>query len=207
MTAKDRIMIEIKNITLYYGDEKVLDNISCEIPEGKSACFWGPSGSGKSSLLKLIMGLEIPAKGEITIDGIPVEAENIHAIRKKISWIPQNINLPVNNINELVKLLDLDEKQTTLFMKYAGYLIPEMEQIKEKKFQEISGGQKQRIVIAAVLALGKKILLMDEPTSALDAASVARMINLILKELDLTVVSASHDKQWAEANDIILKLK
>jgi len=200
-------MIEIKNVTLYYGDEKVLDNISCEIPRGKSACFWGPSGSGKSSLLKLIMGLEIPTAGEITVDGIPVVAENIQAVREKISWVPQNINLPVNNTMELLALLELDERQKALFMKYAKYLIPEMDNLKGKNFQDISGGQKQRIVIAAVLALEKEILLLDEPTSALDAASVERMINLILRDLDLTVVSASHDKQWADACDILIKLK
>ena len=200
-------MIKIKNISLSYGKEKVLDNISCEIAEGQSVCFWGPSGSGKSSLLKLIMGFEIPTSGEIRIDNLLVNAENIHEIRKKIAWIPQNINLPVNNIKELAKLLYLNEEQIILFKDYARQLNPGADILFDKNFQDISGGQKQRLVIAAVLSLNKKILLMDEPTSALDEGSVDNMINLILKKLPLTVVSASHDKKWADANDIILKLK
>lgn len=198
-------MIQIKNISLSYEDELVLDNVSCEISKGQNVCFWGPSGSGKSSLLKLLMGFEIPSSGEIIIDGIPVNEENITDIRKNIGWIPQNINLPVNNTKELIKLLYLDKKQEKEFNDYTKKLNLD-DNLLNKDFQEISGGQKQRIVIAAVLSLDKPILLMDEPTSALDADSVDNLINLILKNNELTVISASHDKKWADANDQILHL-
>ena len=198
-------MIQIKNISLSYDKELVLDNISYQISKGQNVCFWGPSGSGKSSLLKLLMGFEIPDSGVIIIDDIRVNEENINEIRKKIAWIPQNINLPVNNSKELIKLLYLDKKQQQNFYKYSKKLKLD-ESLLNKDFQEISGGQKQRIVIAAVLSLDKPVLLMDEPTSALDAGSVDSLINLILKNDNLTVISASHDKKWAEANDLILQL-
>lgn len=198
-------MIKIKNISLSYEDELVLDNISCEISQNQSICFWGPSGSGKSSLLKLLMGFEIPSSGEIVIDKIPVTDENIHQIRKKIAWIPQNINLPVSNTKELMELLYLDKNKQKKFLRYSKELNLDRSLL-DKDFQEISGGQKQRIVIAAVLSLDKPILLMDEPTSALDENSVNNLINLILKNKDLTVISASHDKRWADANNLILHL-
>ena len=198
-------MIQIKNISLSYEKELVLDNISCDIPNGQNICFWGPSGSGKSSLLKLLMGFEIPDSGEIIIDNIRVNDENINEIRKKLAWIPQNINLPVNNTKELIELLYLDKRQQQNFNNYITKLKLD-ESLLNKDFQEISGGQKQRIVIAAVLSLDKPVLLMDEPTSALDADSVDSLINLILKNNDLTVISASHDKKWADANDLILHL-
>ncbi len=198
-------MIQIKNISLSYEKELVLDNISCDISKGQNICFWGPSGSGKSSLLKLLMGFEIPDSGEIIIDNIRVNDENINEIRKKLAWIPQNINLPVNNTKELIELLYLDKRQQQNFNNYITKLKLD-ESLLNKDFQEISGGQKQRIVIAAVLSLDKPILLMDEPTSALDADSVDSLINLILKNSDLTVISASHDKKWADANNLILQL-
>ena len=198
-------MIQIKNISLSYEKELVLDNISCDISKGQNICFWGPSGSGKSSLLKLLMGFEIPDSGEIIIDNIRVNDENINEIRKKLAWIPQNINLPVNNTKELIELLYLDKRQQQNFNNYITKLKLD-KSLLNKDFQEISGGQKQRIVIAAVLSLDKPVLLMDEPTSALDADSVDSLINLILKNNDLTVISASHDKKWADANDLILQL-
>ncbi len=198
-------MIKINNISLSYGEEVVLDNLSCDIPKGQSICFWGPSGSGKSSLLKLLMGFEIPSSGKIIIDDILLSEENINEIRKKIGWIPQNINLPVNNTTELINLLYLDKEQQKKFRFYSNKLELDNNLLK-KDFHEISGGQKQRIVIAAVLSLDKPVLLMDEPTSALDTESVDNLINLILKNKTLTVISASHDKKWANANDLILHL-
>ncbi len=198
-------MIQIKNISLSYGDEKVLDKINFEINKGQNVCFWGPSGSGKSSLLKLLMGFEIPQSGKVIIGGMELTRENIEPVREKIAWIPQNINLPVNNSKELLNLLYLDKKQQQKFENYIRKLNLD-DNLTNKDFREISGGQKQRIVIAAVLALDKPIILMDEPTSALDSDSVDKLINLILKNNKLTVISASHDKKWADANDLILQL-
>ena len=198
-------MIQIQNISLSYGNEKILENISCEIGKNESICFWGPSGSGKSSLLRLLMGFEIPSSGKIIIDGLYLNNKNIHQIRNKITWVPQNINLPVANTAELLELLNLSENQKNIFPKFLNKLGIENSLI-SKHFQEVSGGQKQRIVIAAVLSKQKPILLLDEPTSALDKESVSKLIKLVFHDLNITVVSASHDLFWSNANNKILKL-
>ena len=198
-------MIKIENIHLSYNDEIVLNGINCMINKGESICFWGPSGSGKSSLMKIIMGIEVPDSGKIIIDGIELNSESIIEVRKKIIWVPQNINLPVNNSTELLQLLMLDSKQKLKFEEFVFEMGID-KNILDKDFQEISGGQKQRIVIASGLALQKPILLLDEPTSALDAESVDKLIGLILTQLNITVISASHDKNWSKANNQILRL-
>lgn len=195
----------MQNITLSYGEEKVLENISCEVSKGENICFWGPSGSGKSSLLRLMMGFEIPDSGKIFIDGEILNSETISHIRNKIAWVPQNINLPVRNTQELVELINLNEDQKSLFSRYLRKLGLD-ESLVSRDFQEISGGQKQRIVISAVLSKEKPILLLDEPTSALDELSVEKLIDLVFHELNITVLSASHDPVWAKANKKLLKL-
>ena len=198
-------MIKIENINLSFNNEVVLNNVNYTINKGENICFWGSSGSGKTSLLKIINGIITPQSGKIIVDSVELTHESIQDIRTKISWIPQNINLPVNNSNQLIQLLQLNDKQQSDFLDFV-YKLGLNKDIVKKSFQEVSGGQKQRIVISAILALKKPILLLDEPTSALDDESVKKLMKLIYEELSFTVISASHDKQWSEAADKILKL-
>lgn len=198
-------MIKIENINLTFSNEVVLSDVNYKINKGEKVCFWGSSGSGKTSLLKLINGIIRPQSGKIIVDGLMLNENNVKEIRNKISWIPQDINLPVDNSKELINLLLLNDFQQSEFFDFV-YKLGLEKDITKKSFQEISGGQKQRIVIAAILALKKPILLLDEPTSALDEISVQKLINLIIEDPNLTVVSASHDKQWSEAVNKVLKL-
>lgn len=198
-------MIKIENVNLTFNNEIVLNNVNYTINKGENICFWGSSGSGKTSLLKILNGIITPQTGKVIIDNIELNQESIKNIRTKISWIPQNINLPVNNSEQLIQLLQLNEEQQSDYIDYIHRLGLHKD-IVQKSFQKVSGGQKQRIVISAILALKKPILLLDEPTSALDNESVKKLIKLIIEDLNYTVISATHDIQWSEAADKILKL-
>ncbi|WP_075590241.1 ABC transporter ATP-binding protein [Labilibacter marinus] len=197
-------MIECKNISLSFEDHLVFKDFNLKIEKGESVCISGDSGKGKSTLLKLMQGFELIDEGSIVIDDIQQSESTIQTIRNKITWIPQNINLPVKNGIELMELLHVeDEKEQVYgFLKQLG--VDENNFIKD--FTEISGGQKQRIIIAICLSLDNEIILMDEPTSSLDENSIQLLIQLIQNLKRKTIVSASHNASWLKSVDRVISL-
>ncbi len=196
-------MIEIKDLKKSYNNEPVLKGINLTIKKGDIFGFAGRSGTGKSTLLRCINGIEHFESGTITVDQIDVgtlDANNIRTFRKNIGMIFQSFSL-INRISVYenvalpMKCWNYDKK--TIDIKVKELL--EVVGIKEKiycKARELSGGQKQRVAIARALAMNPSILLCDEATSALDPKSTNSIINLlskINKELGLTIIIVSHE--------------
>ncbi len=197
-------MININQITLSFQDKTILDNFSAQIRRGEHVCFSGPSGRGKSSLLKIIQAYLIPAKGEISIDGLTLNRLQVKNIRNKMAYVPQNIHLPVKNGTELLEMLaksQLSEK-TEIFCEKLG--LPR--EMLSRSFDEMSGGQKQRIVIAVCLSLEREILLLDEPTASLDDEAIDALIECIKGLENTTVVSASHNTKWLNAAGRVISI-
>ena len=188
-------MIQCQNIELTFSGKKIFDKLNLFIEKGENVCLSGPSGKGKSTLLKILQGYIIPDKGQISINDTALTTSTINKIRQSMIWIPQNINLPVNNGMELLSLMHMQFsiKAVNGFTQQLGL----DEDIISKDFREISGGQKQRIVISICLSLNKKIILMDEPTSSLDDDSIHLLVRTIKSLNDKTIVSASHNQLWA----------
>ena len=197
-------MININQITLSFQDKTILDNFSAQIRRGEHVCFSGPSGRGKSSLLKIIQAYLIPAKGEISIDGLTLNRLQVKNIRNKMAYVPQNIHLPVKNGTELLEMLaksQLSEK-AEIFCEKLG--LPR--EMLSRSFDEMSGGQKQRIVIAVCLSLEREILLLDEPTASLDNEAIDALIECIKGLENTTVVSASHKSKWLNAAGRVISI-
>ena len=197
-------MININQITLSFQDKTILDNFSAQIRRGEHVCFSGPSGRGKSSLLKIIQAYLIPAKGEISIDGLTLNRLQVKNIRNKMAYVPQNIHLPVKNGTELLEMLaksQLSEK-AEIFCEKLG--LPR--EMLSRSFDEMSGGQKQRIVIAVCLSLEREILLLDEPTASLDDEAIDALIECIKGLENTTVVSASHNTKWLNAAGRVISI-
>ena len=197
-------MININQITLSFQDKTILDNFSAQIRRGEHVCFSGPSGRGKSSLLKIIQAYLIPAKGEISIDGLTLNRLQVKNIRNKMAYVPQNIHLPVKNGTELLEMLaksQLSEK-AEIFCEKLG--LPR--EMLSRSFDEMSGGQKQRIVIAVCLSLEREILLLDEPTASLDDEAIDALIECIKGLENTTVVSASHYSKWLNAAGRVISI-
>ena len=197
-------MLNINQITLSFQDKTILDNFSAQIRRGEHVCFSGPSGRGKSSLLKIIQAYLIPAKGEISIDGLTLNRLQVKNIRNKMAYVPQNIHLPVKNGTELLEMLaksQLSEK-TEIFCEKLG--LPR--EMLSRSFDEMSGGQKQRIVIAVCLSLEREILLLDEPTASLDDEAIDALIECIKGLENTTVVSASHNTKWLNAAGRVISI-
>ena len=165
---------------------------------------FGESGKGKTTLLKLIQGFELPDEGEIWVDGELLGEESVLALRNKMVWIPQNIHLPVANGEKLLELLELNNHQDQVAMYLQQLGLPR--DILKKDFAEISGGQKQRIIIAICLCIERPIIMMDEPTSSLDETSIHLLLETLRGLKNKTIISASHNKTWMKQADSIIAL-
>lgn len=197
-------MIKCKDISLSFDGKKVLDNLNIHIEKGEHACIRGISGKGKSTFLKILQGYVLPSSGTIEINGEQLNAANIKSIRKSMVWIPQNINLPVQNGLELAQMMNLQVQESTV-NKLLNQLGLEFDII-NKDFSKISGGQKQRVVIAICFALDKDIVLMDEPAASLDDESTSLIIKVVKQFSGKTIVSASHNHLWVKSADKIYDL-
>jgi ABC-type polar amino acid transport system ATPase subunit len=192
-------MLSIKNITKTFGDKKILNNVSVDVPKGGIAIFLGESGVGKSTLLRLLNNLETLQQGSITFDAIKLDPQTIHK-NHIVGMVFQNFNLfnhltILENVTlALEKVMGKTKKEAeviarNLLAKYG------LEDKVDKYPAQLSGGQKQRVALVRSLALKPKIICLDEPTSALDpflTSSVAKIINELALE-GLIVLIATHD--------------
>lgn len=169
--------IEIKNVTFRYGNRKpVLKNISFTIPKGKKVALVGASGSGKSTIAKLLLKYYEPEEGEIRIDGVDIADYRNQSLRKAISYVPQNIelfsksiydnirvsrmNAALEEVKEAAKAADAHDFIKKLPMQYYTWL--------EEAGNGLSGGEKQRIALARAFLKKNNFYIMDESTSNLD---------------------------------------
>ena len=184
--------IEIKNLTFRYGNRKpALDNVSFTIPEGKKVAIVGASGSGKSTIAKLLLKYYEPESGEITIDGVDIQEYTNSSIRKAISYVPQNIelfsksifenirmsrlNATLDEVKEAAKKADAHDFIKRLPSQYNTYL--------EEAGNGLSGGEKQRLVLARAFLKDSQFYIMDESTSNLDFATENVIFDMIYNKL------------------------
>lgn len=204
-------IIEVKNLSYsYYSEKEVLKDVNLTIEKGKYISILGHNGSGKSTLAKVLMGLYMGFKGEISIDGLTLNNENLHAIRSSIAMVFQN---PDNQFIGATVEDDIAfglENNRVPHGQMAAIVRDFAEKVGilpyiEKEPAHLSGGQKQRVAIAGVLALNPKIVILDEATSMLDPKGKQEIQNLI-KQIrgnnpDLTVISITHDIEEAYLSD------
>lgn len=191
--------------------EKALHNVSFHIKAGEWIAIVGHNGSGKSTLSKLIDGLLKADSGEIIVDGMVMNPENVWDIRSKIGIVFQNPdNQFVGSTVEDDVAFGLENqgvpREEMLRRVDEALALVGMKDFKKKQPSNLSGGQKQRVAIAGVLALQSKIMILDEATSMLDPEGRMRMIEIVksLKaQKDLTIISITHDIEEAKLADRI----
>ena len=200
--------IEIKSLNAYYDKLHVLKDVDVKVEKGEIISLIGPSGSGKSSLLKMLVGLLVPKSGEVKINNEVINYENkkdLRAVREKIGIVFQQYNL-FQNMNVLknvciapTKIQKRDPKQAE------DQAIELLEKVglkdKLKSYpDELSGGQQQRVAIARALCLNPQILLLDEVTSALDPELVQEVLDSIrlLASDGMTMLIVSHEMSFVK---------
>ena len=204
-------MISIKHLSKTFHDSDgtsltVLKDINCEITQGEVISIIGPSGTGKSTLLRAINMLEPPTGGQIWVDGENITAKGypLHMLRRKMGMVFQNFNLfehmtVLDNITYApVTLLKVPREQAVAealeLLRKVG-----MVQKAEAYPSSLSGGQKQRVAIARSLAMHPEVILFDEPTSALDPTMVGEVLSVIraLAKEGLTMLIVTHEMRFA----------
>ena len=201
-------MLEVKNLSKEFNGHQILRDISFTLKDGEIMTIVGPSGTGKTTLLRIIAGLETKDAGEILIDGNPYDSGKVGVVFQDYNLFP-NLNV-LQNIT-LAPTLVL-KKSKTEAEQDARVLLKRLQMSgREQQYPyELSGGQKQRVAIARALAMKPRILCYDEPTSALDPnlrKEVEKMI-LSLKKSGLTQLIITHDLNFAEnVADQMLKVR
>ena len=199
-------MIEIKNISKWYGNFQVLKDCSVDVEKGEVVVVCGPSGSGKSTLIKTVNALEPFQKGEIIVDGISVgdPKTNLPQLRSRVGMVFQHFELfPHLSIRENLVLAQMKvlgrgrEEATERGLK----LLDRVGLLKHAdKFPgQMSGGQQQRVAIARALAMDPEIMLFDEPTSALDPELVGEVLQVMqdLAASGMTMAVVTHEIGFA----------
>lgn len=195
-------IISFQNVTKGYGEHTILHNLNLNIRKGEFLTVIGSSGSGKTTMLKLINGLLTPESGSILIEGKDISKENQTLLRRNIGYVIQGIGLFPHmtvrkNIAYVPGLLNHRDKERTRKAVERLIRVVGLEQEMLDRYpSELSGGQRQRVGIARALAANPDILLMDEPFGAVDEITRKMLqaeISRIHQELGVTIVFITHD--------------
>lgn len=189
-------LITVENLSAYYENKQVFENLKFSVQEGDYLCIIGENGSGKTTLMKTILGFDIKHKGVIKLNGFA---------KKEIGYLPQKTqhqkDFPAS-VNEVVmsgfagkgffgaRYSKSQKQQAYENMKLLG-----IQKLSEKSFSDLSGGQQQKVLLCRALCAAKKVLLLDEPTTSLDETAAEEMYSII-RELNangLAVIMITHD--------------
>lgn len=198
------MLLKVDNITKSFGTLDILKDVSLGLKRGETKVIMGPSGTGKSTLLRCINHLNPPDSGTVRLDGVTVTEKNINAMRQKIAFVFQDFNL-------FLHLSALDNVAIGM-NKLKGLSKAEARSRAEKELErvgmshrsdsypaQLSGGQQQRVSIARALAMDPEVILFDEPTSALDPELTGEVITVMQKLASegMTMLVVSHEVGFA----------
>ena len=208
--------IEVKNLSVLFGEKAALKDISFSVPAGSRTAIIGPTAAGKTQLLYLLTGLLLPTKGEIDIDEKNIKEYDKECLHSQIGFVFQDSILFNLSLRENIAFSNaagdtyLDKAiNTAELLDFIDTLPDKLDTIVSERGTSLSGGQKQRIMLARALALNPKILLLDDFTSRVDNQTEAKILNNIKENYpDLTLVSVTQKIQSVEHyNQIILLME
>ena len=197
-------IISLKNIEKRFGETIILQNVDADIEKGEVISVIGPSGTGKSTLLRAINFLDPPTGGEVRFDGEIITKRNMDNTRRRMGMVFQSFGLfsHLNVLDNLtagpVRLLNIPKAEAcekaldllkTIGLSERAYYFP----------RQLSGGQKQRVAIARCLAMSPEVILFDEPTSALDPTMVSEVMAVMrsLAKSGMTMIVVTHEMEFA----------
>ncbi|MCE4556919.1 amino acid ABC transporter ATP-binding protein [Roseateles cellulosilyticus] len=200
-------MIDIKNVSKWYGSFQVLTDCTTSIKKGEVVVVCGPSGSGKSTLIKTVNALEPFQKGDIVVDGISIAdpKTNLPKLRSRVGMVFQHFelfphlsvteNLTIAQVKVLGRSADDAKARGLKMLDRVG-----LSAHKDKFPGQLSGGQQQRVAIARALSMDPIVMLFDEPTSALDPEMVGEVLDVMVKlaQEGMTMMCVTHEMGFAK---------
>ena len=195
-------MLRFEHVSLSYGSQQILDDLSFEIQEGQMAVLIGPSGCGKTTMLSLLGGLDSPRKGKILYDGTDIKEYGLDKHRQDhVAFIFQGYNLieymTVKENVELTAKLPVEEALEKVGLS---------RELWNRNVLKLSGGQQQRVAIARGIASNKPVILADEPTGNLDEDTAKGIMELLKKsahEEGRCVIMVTHSSALAKEADVV----
>lgn len=199
-------MIRFENINLEFDDKVLFDKFNMTISKGEKVLLRAPSGKGKSTLFKLLLGFKKQDNGEIIFDNHRLGKDTIHYFRENIAYVSQDIDLSNKNVWDLIteifsyklnKSKAISKEKVMDLFKY--FTLPS--KLLCKEINQLSGGQRQRLGLIICILLDREVWLLDEVTSGLDSALKELVVQYVLKQ-DKTILIISHDNVWLEKNNV-----
>ncbi len=202
-------MIVFKNIHLKFQDKVLFEQFNLEITEGSKVLLKAPSGKGKSSLIKMLLGFITPDKGEVYLDHKKLNKQTLPYFRKNIGYVSQDVDLRNEKMETLLEQISgfnsnkhLDFSKEKIASLFTFFELHKAHLTKTPK--ELSGGERQRMGLVICALLDRKVWLLDEVTSGLDEAAKEKVVNYIMEQ-NKTILISSHDKIWTENKEISIK--
>ncbi|MCG8485052.1 MAG: ABC transporter ATP-binding protein [Clostridia bacterium] len=199
-------LIQFNNISLRFGDKIVFDNYNMHVNKGEKILLSAPSGSGKSSLFKLLMGFQRPQAGDIVLNGKRLQKNNLTYFRSSIGYVSQDVNLRNIEAWDLIteifsykqnNHIEINKEEVLNLIEYFNL----SSDILNKKVSQLSGGERQRLGLIICILLDRPIWLLDEVTSGLDKDMKEKVVDYVLNQ-DKTVLIISHDRVWSKNNAV-----
>jgi osmoprotectant transport system ATP-binding protein len=207
-------MIDVREVSKAFGPNRVLDRVTVAVPAGRTTVLLGPSGGGKSTLLRVMNGLVVPDAGAVSFGGRPLTPSNARSIRHQMGYVVQDGGLfphltAGGNVSLLASHLGWTRHRIRARLKELADLARLPADLLDRYPAELSGGQRQRVGLMRALMLDPAVLLMDEPLGALDPITRAQLqgdLRDIFRDLHKTVVLVTHDMAEAAyfAEEVIL---
>lgn len=194
-------IVEFQQVYLGFRNERVLNDLSFSINEREKVVFTGPSGVGKTTVIRIVTGFEVPDKGKVSVFNKKLDQNTVRAIREKIFWLPQHFNPGNGKVGQFLDSIfsfrqnkGMKPSVERMIEVLTQLLLPE--DILDRKTEELSGGQLQRLGLGIGLMIKRPLVLLDEPTSQLDDKSKEKVAEEYAGLQDITLLSASHDPAW-----------
>ena len=200
-------MLSVSNLSISFDENHVLDDFNLDLQSGDIFALLGDSGSGKSSALKFIAGLESASNGRVSLDGNNLSLDGSHSVKpelREIGMVFQDYALfPHMTVFQNISFgIDYLSKKEKIERVQALLELISLEGIEKKYPHQLSGGEQQRVSLARSLATSPKLLLLDEPFSSLDKShrdQLVQEVRVILKKSGVTSILVTHDESEAQA--------
>ncbi|BES66412.1 ABC transporter ATP-binding protein [Gottschalkiaceae bacterium SANA] len=216
IALKEKITFNHVTFTYLNSSERVINDINFSIKANEITALKGKSGIGKSTIVNLLMGLLIPVEGEILVDGLALNENNIRAWRKSIGYMPQDPIILNKSIRENITRFNPGVTDEEIYMalekaqalEFVGKLPHGLDTLMGNKGVRLSGGEKQRIVLARALASHPSVLILDEATSALDNENERNIQETIQTLKDrITIISIAHRQSTIDGADHVIHIQ